>query len=262
MTGNNLSIVLQDRDRLLLRELRQFRIVDREQTQILCGFNSITRANTRLLALTRAGLLNRCFIATLAGGKKSLYFLSRKGASLIGSAGPVLQRQKDTLLVGDRFVNHQLKINALILIIKCSPGLKGSIRCLGWLSFKKPLSASCGLIPDGYFELAIHDRTISSFLEVDLGTESLPVWKKKVEGYLGYALSGAFETQFRRAQFRVLIVTDTERRLRSLRGLIAKHTDKIFWLSSFDLIENRSFWDAVWFRPGMAEPQLLIGGAA
>jgi hypothetical protein len=49
---------------------------------LVAGFGSVTRANTRLLALARAGLLRRYFIGTLNGGKKSLYELSKKGAAI------------------------------------------------------------------------------------------------------------------------------------------------------------------------------------
>src|SRR5439155_17261498 len=108
--------------------------------------------------------------------------------------------------------------------------------------------------------LATEAKTTCSFLEVDLGTENLSVWKKKVEAYIAYAVSGAFETQFRRSQFRVLVITDSERRLHSIRAVIAKYTDKIFWISSFDLIEIQSFWAPIWFRPRSTEPQPLFGG--
>jgi len=260
--GNESGLILQDRDRHLLDELALLRIVDREQAQIVCGFRSVTRANTRLLALTRAGLLNRFFVGTFSGGKKSLYSLSRKGASLIGATGPILQRRRDAVLVGDRFVDHQIKINSIYLVIKHYPIPVPGVRCSGWLTLKEPLTAASGLIPDGYFELATEAKTTSCFLEVDLGTENLSVWKKKVNGYLAYAVSGAFETQFRRSQFRVLVVTDSERRLHSIRAVIAKSTDKIFWISSFDLIERQSFWAPIWFRPAGHQPQALFGGEA
>ncbi len=260
MGGNESGLILQDRDRHLLDELALLRIIDREQAQIVCGFRSVTRANTRLLALTRAGLLNRFFVGTFSGGKKSLYALSRKGASLIGATGPILQRRRDTVLVGDRFVDHQMKINSVYLLIKHLPIQIAGLRCSGWLALKEPLTAASGLIPDGYFELASEVKTISCFLEVDLGTENLSVWKKKVEAYLAYAISRDFETQFRRSQFRVLVVTDSERRLHSIRALIAKRTDKIFWISSFDLIERQSFWAPIWFRPIGNQPQPLFGG--
>src|ERR1039458_886835 len=69
MTGNNgRGIVLQARDWQLLQELAVMRVVDREQAKIVAGFGSTTRANVRLLALTRAGLLRRFFL----GSRKSL----------------------------------------------------------------------------------------------------------------------------------------------------------------------------------------------
>ncbi len=262
MTGSRSGLILQDRDRDLLIELALLRIIDREQAQLLCGFRSITRANTRLLALTWAGLLNRFFIGTFSGGKKSLYALSRKGASLIGAAGPTLQRRRNAVLVGDRFVEHQLKINSIYLIVKCGSIPVPGLRYSGWFALKQPLTAASGLIPDAYFELATEAKTTCCFLEVDLGTENLSIWRKKIEAYLAYAVCGAFETQFRRSQFRVLVITDTERRLHSIRAVIAKSTDKIFWISSFDLIERQSFWAAIWFRPTGTQAQPLFGGEA
>src|SRR4029077_21157851 len=56
MTGNSKTrIVLQERDRHLLKEIAVMRVVDREQAKCVAGFGSLTRANSRLLALTRAG---------------------------------------------------------------------------------------------------------------------------------------------------------------------------------------------------------------
>ena len=83
MNGNNVGIILQDRDRHLLRELAVMRVVDREQAKCVAGFGSTTRANTRLLALTRAGLLRRFFLGTTASGRKALYSLAKRGAELV-----------------------------------------------------------------------------------------------------------------------------------------------------------------------------------
>ena len=64
MTGNNKKrgLVVQSRDRRLFEELPVMRVVDREQAKIVAGFGSTTRANARLLALVRAGLLRRFFL--------------------------------------------------------------------------------------------------------------------------------------------------------------------------------------------------------
>lgn len=87
MSGNKgrASLVIQERDRRVLSETAIMRIVDRELAKLAAGFRSTTRANTRLLKLTRAGLLNRFFIGTVGGGRKAIYTLSRKGGALIGS---------------------------------------------------------------------------------------------------------------------------------------------------------------------------------
>ncbi len=56
MVGNErslkeqLSMVIQERDRHLLREAAVMRVIDREQAKIVAGFGSTTRANARLLA--------------------------------------------------------------------------------------------------------------------------------------------------------------------------------------------------------------------
>ncbi len=102
VTGtNHQGIVLQERDRTLLRDLATMRVIDREQAQLIAGFHSVTRANARLLALTRAHLLNRFYVGTFNGGKKSLYSLSQKGADLAQVPNTGLKRRADSILVGD-----------------------------------------------------------------------------------------------------------------------------------------------------------------
>src|SRR5258708_3278284 len=87
MTGNRrkTGLVLQDRDRRLLAELGGMRIVDREQTKLVAGFQSTTRANARLLKLTRARLLNRFFVGSIGAGRKAIYTLSPRGGALINA---------------------------------------------------------------------------------------------------------------------------------------------------------------------------------
>src|SRR5687768_14687295 len=70
--GTKPAIVLQGRDHALLREVHQLRVIDREDARALVGFQSRTRANTRLLALVRAGLLTRTPAGTVRGGHKFL----------------------------------------------------------------------------------------------------------------------------------------------------------------------------------------------
>jgi hypothetical protein len=250
MSGNKQKgFILQDRERHLLHELGVMRVIDRELAKWVCGFMSTTRANARLLALTLAGLLRRFFIGSEKGGKKALYTLTREGQRLGGAALPGLWRRRDAVLVADFFVTHQLFINQIYCLVKYREIPLPDVRFLRWVGFHEPIASGTSLIPDGYFELAQREKVTAAFLEVDLGTESRAVWRNKVQEYLRYAVGGSAAEQFGASQFRVLVVTNSEGRLSSLRSTTAMLTEKIFWLTTFDSIEREGFWSPIWLRP-------------
>lgn len=115
--GKRHSLIIQARDLELLRELAVMRVADREQVKIAAGFGSTTRVNTRLLSLTRAGLLRRFFLGS-GGGRKALYALSPKGAQLIGVPCRGPRRPQNGMLIADFYVQHQLTINAVYCNLK------------------------------------------------------------------------------------------------------------------------------------------------
>jgi hypothetical protein len=81
---------------------------------------------------------------------------------------------------------------------------------------------------------------------------------RKVQLYLQLAASGEFSTLFHQSQFRVLVVATSARRVASLRQTIAGLTDKIFWLTTLESINQDRFWSAVWLRPTGDQMQPLI----
>lgn len=193
MIGNkSTGIVIQERDRRLLRELAVMRVIDREQAKCVAGFGSTTRANHRLLVLTKAGLLRRFFLGTTSGGKKALYALSPKGARLVEVPLRGPRRKRDEVLVADFFVTHRLMINQVFCQVKYQPIPFPGARFLRWVSFHEPIRTGSSLIPDGYLEVAGSAKVLAAFLEVDLGHEALRIWKTKIDAYLQYAVSGDF----------------------------------------------------------------------
>jgi hypothetical protein len=258
MTGNSAGLVLQDRDRHLMRELATMRIIDREQAKLVAGFGSTTRANARLLALTKAGLLRRFFLPTAAGGMKALYALSLNGAKLLNLEHRGPRRKHDEVLVTDFFVAHQLAINEIHCTLKYRPIPVPEARFVRWASFYKPLDSGGSLIPDGYAEILHAGKSVATFLEVDLGHEGRKVWRAKVQTYLRYAVSGQFENQFHQPRFRVLVIANSERRAESIRALAGSATDKVFWFSTFSLINRDGFWSPVWVRPRDDRKQSLV----
>ena len=252
MTGNKHQIIIQPRDIAFLRELSVMRVVDRDQAMLAGGFGSVTRVNTRLLALTRAGLLRRFFLG-YGGVRKALYALSAKGALLaqVPMRGP--RRRQDEMLVADFSIQHQLAINEVYCALKFKPIPVSHLTFHRWLAFHEPLVAGLSLIPDGYVEFTTPTGIDASFLEVDLGHEALSVWKEKTRHYLQFALSGEFQKQFGQqsgiARFRVIVLANSQRRLNSIRATVATITQKIFWFSTLDAVRGDKFFASVWLRP-------------
>ena len=257
MIGNNgRGFVLQARDRQLLQELAVMRVVDREQAKIVAGFGSTTRANIRLLALTRAGLLRRFFLGT-GPGRKALYALSAKGAQLVGVPMRGPRRRNDEVLVADFFIQHQLTVNEIYCALKFGTLPQGVV-FRRWVPFFAPLSATARFIPDGYVELDTLSGILAAFLEVDLGHESLTIWKQKIRNYLDFAVSGNYEREFGQAKFRVLVVANSERRLHSIRGAAGKQTTKLFWFANLPSLRLEGFFASVWRRAQPGDPQPLV----
>jgi hypothetical protein len=258
MHGSSQKLVLlQGRDRKLLEEIAVMRVIDREQAKTVAGFGSTTRANTRLLALTQGGFLKRSFVGTISGGRKAVYSLSKKGIAIVSaeSDGP---RASGKNSYSELFLEHQMQINQVYVWVKHQPIPLANCRFHRWINFTRVLSKASPIIPDGYFELQ-HESVIKPlFLEVDMGTEALRIWQKKIEGYLKFAVAGEFGKQFGLPQFKVIVIAHSERRAESIRSLAAKFTDKIFRFTSFQTIKSEGFWAPIWRKPAGDQKESLV----
>ena len=259
-TDRKAGIVIQERDRHLLRELALTRVIDREQATIIGSFGSASRTNRRLHQLTRAGLLNRFFLGANGAGRKALYALSRNAAQAFDLPYRGLQRRKDEVLVTDLFVQHQLAVNHVYCALKYANAPPTGVIFGRWISFTAPLSATLRLIPDGYVEIATPTGTVAAFLEVDRGPETLKVWQEKVRKYIALANSWQFEPAFHQSRFRVLVVATSERRMLSIRKTVAAMTDKVFWFATLDSLPKGGVFGSVWLRPKGEGRQTLLKG--
>ncbi len=260
MTGRKaFRLVLQARDRALLRILDTFRVVDRDQAEILGPFGSVTRANTRLLQLTTAGLLSRLTVGTVRGGHKHLYARTRQGAAVVGHAYRVPPwNAQSPIIAGQPLLEHQLRLNALYVAVH-RPAREPGVVIHSWRTFTAPAVASAAaVIPDAYVEMARGDLVRAFFVEVDLATEPLRTWRRKAERYLALAQSGAFATTFGHGHFGVLVVLPSERRLMTVRGTIAVLTSKLFFFTTFERAEDAPLTSTIWWRPIGDHPVALF----
>jgi hypothetical protein len=236
MTGNEpLGIVIQKRDYGIRDEFdTAITVASGQQISIIAGFTSVTRVNARLLALTRAGFLKRVAI----GRNEWAYMLPGTSPGNAGTVPAIL------------FTRHQLAVTEVYIAVRYRAIPLPGVRLSRWSRFNEPVSKTIPLKPDAYFELEAQTYIRPFFVEVDLGSEPLPVWRKKTDAYVRQlAASGDFQKIFGQPQFRVLVVANTDRRLAGIRSTVAKSTDKIFWLTSLERIHRDGFWAPIWLRP-------------
>jgi hypothetical protein len=260
MAGNNGNAkckrtIVQYRDRRLLGSFADLPLIERRHAELIAPFGSVTRSNTRLLALKRAGLLRRFYLGTGGSARRAIYAISPRGAQLVGIPYRRLARRDDEMLAVDLFAEHQLAINDIYCTLKHAPIPGGAF--IRWITFREPIAPGVELIPDGYIEIAAA-KSIAMFLEVDLGTEQLSVWQTKIRSYVSYAISGKFADRFSQPQFRTIVVTNSDSRLASLRRATATVTEKIFWFTTIAQIKQQEFWSAIWQRPSDGPPQRLL----
>lgn len=252
MSGNR-KVILQPRDLHLLKTVSLLRTVDRKQATAIGNFGSVTRVNATLLRLVKAGFLNRFFLGIGAGTQKAIYTATQKGATVAEATYRRFRRRNGGLYSGDLFLEHQLLLNDIYIMLHAG----SQVRVCNWRTFEKPLPQS-PIIPDAYFELTSDGSIKPAFLEVDKGTEPKKIWKKKVAGYISFALSGSFQQHFQQQQFRVLVITTTEQKLKAICAVVASQTTKIFWLTTFSDIKREGLFAPIWLRPMGEQRQSLL----
>lgn len=258
----NKSLSLQPRDLLMMTFVAEFRLLSREQLQILLDFPCITRINVRLKKLYDHGYLSRLFLPTVTCIRKPLYFLGRKGigkvSEYLGLDPLSLERERKHLQ--DRkelFLNHQLFLNDVRIAFTFAAQNTARMTLEQWIKekdiniqFLNSQREQIILKPDGCLCLTYNGKLYSFFIEVDCSTMTNRRLKAKAQNYLDYARSGLSRQDFGFQFFRVLIITKTEKRLLNLKASIEELTDRIFCFAvEVDVCQGRVL-ARIWRRAG------------
>jgi hypothetical protein len=253
---NGTNYLLMSRDLVLLKEIAQLQVIDREQARTIGNFGSQTRLNYRLTALRSLGLLKQFFVGLGPGTKKAVFCLTRKGAQVARVPYRRTRIASGSVIGFDPFLIHRVAV-ADIYVSVIHEDVPTGVKASAWRFFETPLTANTQLIPDGYFELQTPEALRGMFIEMDMGTETAKIWKKKVSEYLTFAVSGEFQKNFGVPQFRVLVVATSARRLLNLSRIISSMTPKIFWLATLEDFKA-SPWSPIWFRPAGNEKHSIL----
>lgn len=159
------------------------------------------RSLERLVRLNAAYRLERRIGGLAAGSDQGIYTLDRAGWRLLEARGhlpPVRVRRPDER--GLAFLSHSLLLTESLVMLAERERQEPEFELVTWLGHPhcRRLFTYRGkverLSPDAFVEVRREGEVISSFLEIDRGTESLPTLLRRLGGYLRYARLYGSET--------------------------------------------------------------------
>lgn len=218
-------LALQPRDLELLRTAHEYRLISTPQYLTLFSFESRDGIYRRLQRLFHHGYLDRLGTNPNA---PLVYALGRRGAEVLELPAP---RQ-----VGERYVAHQLMIGDLRLAMTLAARAGGL--GLTWRTLRPDLPVrSDGALSLRFPSLPDGRNTAHFFIEADRSTMTRERFVDKLRAYAAWQDRGGHTEALGIRRFRVLIVTRSEERLRSL---IAATTEcgelgpvlPMYWFSS------------------------------
>lgn len=203
VTASTLAAIadrLSDRDRAVLASIAEHRFLTARQIQALHFADHASTSGDRIARRTLArmrqcgllGTLERRIGGVRAGSAGQVYYLDDAGHQLL--SGRRRHRVQDP---SDRFVDHRLAIaDAHIGLVSAHRG--GVIELVdcaaepaSWRQYTGLGGARVTLKPDLYVEIAAGQELVHAwFVEVDLGTESIPTLLRKCRDYESYRRIG------------------------------------------------------------------------
>ena len=220
---------LSDRDLAVVSQVAQLKLMSgRQIEQLHFGIerhaSALTAARTcrrvleRLVGDRLLVRLERRVGGVRAGSASYVYGLGPVGQRVLGLDGPRRRFREPTAT----FVMHTLAISELVVDLTLG-NRRGDFELLELQAEPacwRPLGTQ-QLRPDLFVSLGVREYEYRYFIEVDLGTESLPRLIAKCQTYDAYYRTGA-EQQAHGIFPRVLWILHDERRAARLREVIAR----------------------------------------
>lgn len=289
-------------DSKLLSDLGDFRILTVSQIAAISD-GSVRVVRRRVAAMEAAGLIHTSPVGfgRGRGRPERAVSLAPAGMDLLKKeAVPYRETPKDRLgPIEPRLLGHQLLVNwfriSLGRIHRTHPTM--AVEFLAPTSPLSPrsedgqpivcdsapaattLGKSIDFTPDGVFSITdrTQQKTLLFFLEVDMGTETVASpsakggdFQHKLVTYQSYFRSGRYKRYEKVWHcglhgFRLLLVTATQDRLRSLCHLVQQKSPSDFvWLTNQDPLLDLGLAAPIWARGGRLNmpPQSILGKMA
>ena len=251
-----------EEDKALVRTLAEdFRLLTREQIDELFPAKSRRASALRLRRLWVAGYVSaRCF-RTSDGAREIGVFLGSRAWELFDDPAEktvLMSLHREAQDVEPSQILRRLLVDWVHIRFLTASRHYPECQLLTWVDRYSPSWQSLRdygvpVDADGYGEylLLMHfDSVFPFFLEVDCTDGGQEARKEKIDRYIAFAASGAYERQFAAPPFRVLFVAATESQVREILRLVASGGEKLFWITTWTALKRARLFDAYWVRPG------------
>ncbi|MFI6326506.1 replication-relaxation family protein [Nonomuraea sp. NPDC050556] len=226
---NQLAIRLTDRDRHLVRMLRDYRVMTSAQLSEMY-FDTDDAARKRLLALTRMGVLERFRpnLPPAMGTAPYHYVIGETGAAVLASEDGVdladsgYRRDRTIGIAFNQHLAHTVGTNGIAASLYGYARRHRDAELVTWWPQNR-CSTEWGPIarPDAFARWREDGNRIDFFLEYDTGSEPLDRVARKLEGYAELTESSRIITP-------VLFWVQGERREANLRKKLKHHPAHMF----------------------------------
>lgn len=262
---------LEERDEQILQDLFLHRLMSRGQIE-RTYFSSTARCNARLRLLFDYQFVARHFPPYAPFGAQAIYSVGK-------AALPVVARRLGMDLnevvrfyrriQSPTFIEHTLAMVEIWIrfreVVESEPTLslalwlaemqcrhEWEIRIPGGKWHKETFK------PDGFARIKLPDMELNFFLEADLGHTSATQFLKKLLTHQRYLESGLFEQVYGGTNFKTLVITTGERRLRNLLALVETQKSSLFWFTTFSELKSNILKSDLWHVPEQKELQTLL----
>jgi protein involved in plasmid replication-relaxation len=267
-------MLLQPRDREIMKAVYSFRMLSRTQIETLFDFKCTRRVNSRLRKLYDHHYLSRSFLPTVRGSAKAIYYLGPRGISVVAEdlgidLNSIKRKCKAISKLRELFFSHALELNDIRIAFSLAIENHHEMELERWINdndCKQEYHAvDLGKTsirrfrPDGYFRFCYQGKLYSFFLEHDRSTMTLGRFTGKVKSYIDFGVLGYYRQRFGVKYFRVLVITKTRERLNNLKKAVETVTDKLFWFTTIEQVTPNTVFGPIWQRAGKQEYYPLIG---
>lgn len=215
---------LSDRDRTALDWLTRLRLASGQQLEALCfqelaaSSRPVVRGRVlgRLVSWGLLELVERRVGGSAKGSTSGVYRLSSAGHAMTEPA-----HARTAKPYTDRFTAHTLAASQLAADLALATRARDGVTLATFLTEPAswmPDDLGNYLKPDTYLQLQATNLTMHWWIEIDLGTESLPAVERKLRSYLDFVnrgLSGPTGTVPR-----VLLTLTSEARIQAVQALL------------------------------------------